>query len=349
LRAKTAGQSDEDPIALAKTGHKLAHAPGGRYCEEIASTLFRMGIPSLSIRRRLLSPAVVMILPPLFWAGNAVAGRVAAGHLPPIALAFWRWLFALLLILPFGLPRVIDQWNDVRRQWKVLALVALFSVTAYNTLLYVALTSTTAINATLVSAAIPVAIVLLSRVWLGEPVGVAQAAGIFISLAGVVIVIAHGEIDRLLALRLQPGDLWVLAAVASWAFYSVLLRRHPTGLSPLVLLTVQMTLGWLFLVPFYLGELTTGQTFQLTSQSVGLIAYVAIFPSIVAYHLWNQGVASLGANLAGQYTYLIPIFTAILATLFLGESFRWFHVIGLAAIIGGIRLAAMFPKARTTL
>lgn len=281
-----------------------------------------------------------MLLPPLFWAGNAVAGRIAVGQLPPIALAFWRWLFALLLILPFGLPRVAAQWNEVRRRWKVLSMVALFSVTAYNTLLYVALTSTTAVNATLVSAAIPVAIVLLSRVWLGETVGIRQAAGIAISLAGVVLVIARGDPDNLLKLGLQPGDVWVLAAVVSWAIYSVLLRRHPSSLSPLALLTVQMILGWLFLVPFYLWELTTDQVFLLTWQSAGLIAFVAIFPSILAYHLWNQGVAKLGANLAGQYTYLIPVFTAVLAALFLGESFRWFHAAGLVAIIGGIRLAA---------
>jgi drug/metabolite transporter (DMT)-like permease len=281
-----------------------------------------------------------MLLPPLFWAGNAVAGRIAVGQLPPIALAFWRWLFALLLILPFGLPRVIAQWNGIRRRWRILAMVALFSVTAYNTLLYVALTSTTAVNATLVSAAIPVAIVLLSRLWLGEPVGLRQSAGIGISLAGVVLVIARGDPHSLLALGLQPGDRWVLAAVVSWAIYSVLLRRHPTDLSPLALLTVQMVLGWLFLLPLYLWELTTGQVFLLTWQSAGLIAYVAIFPSILAYHFWNQGVASLGANLAGQYTYLIPIFTALLAALLLGEAFRWFHAAGLVAIIGGIRLAA---------
>lgn len=294
----------------------------------------------MSFRDRLTSPAVIMILPPLFWAGNAIAGRMAVGQLPPIALAFWRWLFALLIILPFGLPKIVAQWDEVRRRWRILAPVALFSVTAYNTLLYVALTSTTAVNATLVSAAIPVAIVLLSRLWLGEKVGLRQSAGIVISLAGVVLVIARGDPGNLRRLGLQAGDVWVLAAVASWAIYSVLLRRHPTNLSPLALLTVQMSLGWLFLIPFYLWELTTGQAFVLTIQNAGLIAFVAIFPSILAYHLWNQGVASLGANLAGQYTYLIPIFTALLAVFFLDEAFRWFHAAGLIAIIGGIRLAA---------
>lgn len=294
----------------------------------------------MSFRSRLASPAVVMILPPLFWAGNAIAGRLAVGQLPPIALAFWRWLFAMLVILPFGLPKLVDQWDEIRRRWRGLCVVALFSVTAYNTFLYIALTSTTAVNATLVSAAIPVAIVLLSRLWLGETVGLRQGAGIALSLAGVVLVIVRGDPANLRKLGLQSGDFWVLAAVASWAVYSVFLRKHPFTLSPLALLTAQVILGWLFLLPFYLWERTTGQAFLLTASTAGLIAFVAIFPSILAYHLWNQGVAKLGASLAGQYTYLIPIFTALLAVLFLDEAFHWFHAVGLISIIGGIRLAA---------
>lgn len=281
-----------------------------------------------------------MLLPPLFWAGNAVAGRAAVGQLPPIALAFWRWLFALLLILPIGAPRVAAQWNLVKRQWKLLVVLSVFSVTAYNTLLYIALTTTTAVNATLVSAAIPVVIVLMSWGWLGERVNLRQAAGIGISFAGVLLVIARGDAASLAALRLHEGDFWVLGAVFSWALFSVVLRRHPTGLNPIALLTVQVALGWLFLAPLYAWELTTGQPFILTWHSAGLIAFVAFFPSVLAYHLWNQGVAALGAPLAGQYTNLIPVFTALLAVLFLGEEFRWFHGVGLLSIVGGIRLAS---------
>jgi drug/metabolite transporter (DMT)-like permease len=281
-----------------------------------------------------------MVWPPLFWAGNAVVGRVAVGQLPPIALAFWRWLFALLLILPFGLPRVAAQWHDIRRQWKILALLAVFSVTAYNTLLYIALTTTTAVSATLVSAAIPVAIVLLSWLWLGEAVGLRQAAGVVISLFGVLGVIAQGDPETLFSLRLHPGDLWMLGAVATWAVFSVLLRRHPCGLHPIALLTVQVALGWLFLVPFYLWELTTGQAFILTWQTAGLIAYTAVFPSVLAYHYWNEGIAALGANVTGLYSYLVPAFTAVIASVLLGEAFRWYHAVGLMLIIGGIRLTA---------
>ncbi|HLN24395.1 MAG TPA: DMT family transporter [Patescibacteria group bacterium] len=293
----------------------------------------------MSIRHKLLSPYLLMVLPPLFWAGNAVVGRAAVGELPPIALAFWRWLFAFLLLLPIGLPRILAQKALVRRQWKVLCLLALSSVTAYNTFLYIALTTTTAVNATLVSAAIPVAIVGLSWAWTGETVSKRQGAGILLSLAGVLLVIARGDLQALLSLSLHVGDLWALTAVASWAVFSVLLRRHPTGLDAFALLTVQVGLGLLFLSPLYLLELASGARMILTPHSLGLIAYVAIFPSAVAYGFWNRGVAELGASVAGQYTNLIPVFTAVLAALLLGESFHWFHSAGLVLIFAGIWLA----------
>ena len=293
----------------------------------------------VSLRQKLLSPYLLMILPPLFWAGNAVVGRAAVGELPPIALAFWRWLFAFLLLLPIGLPRILAQKALVRRQWKVLCLLALFSVTAYNTFLYIALTTTTAINATLVSAAIPVAIVGVSWAWSGETVSWRQGSGILLSLAGVLLVIARGDIQALLSLSLHVGDLWALTAVASWAVFSVLLRRHPTGLDAFALLTVQVGLGLAFLSPLYLVELASGARMILTPHSLGLIAYVAVFPSAVAYGFWNRGVAELGASIAGQYTNLIPVFTAVLAALLLGESFHWFHSAGMLLIFAGIWLA----------
>ncbi len=293
----------------------------------------------MPVRRFLLSPYLIMLVPPLLWGGNAVAGRMAAGSVPPLALAFWRWFFAFLLLLPWGWPRVRAQWPLVRRQWKLLAWLALSSVTAYNSLLYVALTTTTAVNATLVSAAIPVAIVALSRLWLKERIGPVQGGGILLSLAGVLLVIAHGELTSLLGLRLHEGDLWALAAVVSWALFSVTLRRFPTGLAPLALLTVQVGLGTLFILPLYLGELALGHGFAVTAKAVGLIAYVAVLPSLVAYGLWNKGVADLGANIAGLYTNLIPVFTALLAVPLLGEGFHWFHGTGMALIFVGIALA----------
>lgn len=295
----------------------------------------------MSVFRSLKSTYLLMLLPPLFWGGNAVAGRMAAGLVPPLSLAFWRWLFAFLILLPFGLPRVLAQKETVARHWKLLCLLAASSVTAYNSFLYVALTTTTAVNATLVSAAIPVAIVSLSWLWFREGVGPRQAAGILLSLAGVLMVIARGELQTLLSLSLHAGDLWALAAVASWSLFSVVLRRYPTGLDSLALLTVQVGAGTLFILPLYLVELALGGGFALSWTAAGLISYVAIFPSLVAYGLWNLGVVRLGPGTAGLYVNLIPVFTALLAIPLLGESFRWFHGAGMVMIFAGIWFATL--------
>ena len=283
-----------------------------------------------------------MLLPPLFWAGNAIAGRAAVGEMPPIALAFWRWLFAFLLLLPIGLPHVLRQRHQIRRQWPLLCVLSASSVTAYNVCLYLALTTTTALNATLVSAAIPIAILLLSWAWLRQSISRRQMGGVLLSLGGVLLVIGRGDLATLLGLQLHAGDLWVLAAAATWTFFSVLLRRHPTGLDPLAFLTVQVGLGLVFLCPLYGGELASGATFQWSWRSIGLVAYVAIFPSALAYAFWNRGVAELGPSVAAQYTNLIPLITAFLATLLLCEHFAWFHAVGLVMILGGIWLATVF-------
>lgn len=291
------------------------------------------------LRGLLLSPYVLMALPPLFWAGNAVVGRAVVGDLPPIALAFWRWCLALLILLPMGGPGLIGQRAVIRRHWRVLLALSVTSVTAYNTLLYLALQSTTAINATLVGSTIPIAILALSWVWLGSRTTLQQALGVAVSLVGVLAVIARGDVAALLALRLHAGDLWMLAATLSWAVYSVLLRRYPVPLSPFALLTLQVAVGLLVLAPLYGLELATGRTMAVTPAALAAIAYVGVFASVAAYYFWNFGVARLGPGIAGQYAYLIPVFTAILATLFLGEQFRWFHAAGLVLIFGGIWVA----------
>ncbi len=294
--------------------------------------------------RLLTSPYLLMLLPMLFWAGNAIVGRASVGEIPPLALSFWRWVVALIILLPFGLPRVMAARAAIRARLGVLSVLAITSVAAYNTLLYLALQTTSAINAILVAAALPIIIVILSWLWLGEAIGAKRGVGVLVSLVGVLVVIARGDPAMLAAFRLQAGDAWMLLAVLSWAVYSVLLRRHPTGIDPVALLTVLVALGVVFIFPFYLWELSQGQFWHPTVETVAIVAYVGIFPSVLAYYFWNEGVAALGANTAGQYTYLMPVFTAILAVIFLGESFRWFHAAGLGLIFFGIWLAT--PRTR---
>nr|WP_283091869.1 DMT family transporter [Magnetospirillum sulfuroxidans] len=281
------------------------------------------------------------MLPPLFWAGNALLARATAGDLPPVALAFWRWILALALILPFTGRDLWASRGILWRHWRPVLGMALTSVAAYNTLLYLAVQTTTAINATLVGTALPIMVLLLARLWLGDPIRPRQTLGMAVSIIGLLTVVTRGEPARLATLTLTPGDGLMLLASASWATYSVMLRRFPIPVRGFTLLTALIVLGWLMILPFYLFELSLGYTVHLRPMTLGVIAYTAVCASLLAYYFWNLGVASVGAPTAGLFANLIPLFTAILGVALLGETFAWFHALGGGLIFAGIALATM--------
>lgn len=296
------------------------------------------------LRNALASPYAFLVLPPLFWAGNAVLARSAVGAVPPFTLSFWRWALALLILLTLALPRVLEQWHLVRRYWRTLLALAVTSVASYNTLLYLALQTTTAINVTLVASVMPVSIVALSWAWMGERLGPVQVVGMVVSFLGVLLVISDGRPEMLLGLEVRAGDVWVLLAVAAWSIYSVLLRRHPVPMDPLAQLTVLVMFGLPFVLPLYLWELAQGMVMAPVPGNLVIVCYTAVFPGVLAYYFWNRGVAGVGAGVAGQYTYLVPILTALLSTVFLGETVQWYHLAAVALIFSGIGLATRRRK-----
>lgn len=281
----------------------------------------------------------LLVLPPLFWAGNALVGRAVAGDIPPVSLSFWRWVAAALLILPFTARSILRHWPVLRQRWRVVVALGVFSVAAYNTLLYLALQTTTAINATLVGTSLPLMVLVLARLWLDEPIRARQMAGILVSALGLLAVVAKGDLLVLARLEFTPGDLLMLLATLSWSLYSVLLRRYPLPVPAFTLLAVLIVVGLAFIAPLYAWEIAHGVTFALEAKAFGAIVYTALFASLAAYYFWNRGVAAVGAAVAGQFTYLIPLFTAVLAVLLLDEAFRWFHALGGALIFAGIGLA----------
>jgi drug/metabolite transporter (DMT)-like permease len=286
-----------------------------------------------------ISPYLPAALAPLFWSGNFILGRALHQTIPPIALSFWRWALALLIVLPFALPRLGGQWAVVRRHWAALSLLAVLGVTNFNTFVYLGLRTTTATNAVLLVSTTPVLIVLLSFLLLRQRISPRQAAGFLLSLAGVAVIVARGDLQILTALRLNRGDLWVLGAVASWALYSVSLRWRPTALDPLAFLTVTIVIGLIPLLPLYWWELGRGRGFEVDAITLGAIGYVALFPSVLAYILWTRAVTELGANRTGQLLHLMPVFGAVLAMPLLGERIHGFHLAGIGLIAGGIALA----------
>ena len=266
--------------------------------------------------------------------------------MPPLALAFWRWAIALAVLLPFAWRPLAADRGEILRHWKLLAVLGVTGVGVFNTFVYVGLGTTTATNALLLNSAIPVLIVAIGWLFLGERVGPVQALGIGVSLAGVVAIIARGDIGSLAGLRLSAGDLWILSAMVDWAVYTLLLRRRPAGVSPLALLAVTMMAGLAAITPFYLAELAGGARITFTPGSTAALAYIGVFPSLVAYLFWNRAVAEVGASRAGIFVHLIPDFGTLLAIAILGEGFRAYHAAGIALILAGIVLATRKPSAK---
>lgn len=287
-------------------------------------------------------PYLLLVLATLFWSGNFVLGRAVRAEVPPIGLAFWRWAAGSILIIGFAWPHLKRDWPLILRHWKLVLLLALLGVTMFNTLVYTGLQFTTAINALLMQSTMPVLIVLMSYLLFRETVTPLQIIGILLSLVGVLAIVGQGDVGVLLGLSLNIGDLLVFIAVAGYAAYSALLRRRPP-LHPLSLIAATFIAGSVALLPFYLWEHASGRTVSLDGVTLLTIAYVAIFPSILAYLCFNRGVELAGANRAGLFIHLMPVFGSIMAILFLGERFQWFHGFGILLILLGIVLATR-PK-----
>jgi drug/metabolite transporter (DMT)-like permease len=283
-------------------------------------------------------PFLLLTLTTLFWSGNFVIGRAMKNSIPPIGLAFWRWALALVILIPFSIPHLREQWLILKLNWRWLTVFGVLGVSCFNTFVYIGLHSTTATNALIINSVIPVLIVLLSRLLAATPVSGRQAIGITISLCGVLTIISRANPDVILALKINSGDVWILLAVISWAFYTFLLRHRPAGLHPLSFLTSIVAIGLMPLSILYAWELSQGGRFELNPANITSILYVALFPSVLAFIFWNQSVKEVGPNKAGLFLYLMPVFGAILSAVFLGESIRSFHLVGMALIFFGIHL-----------
>lgn len=282
----------------------------------------------------------MLLLPPMLWAGNAVVGRLMVGQIAPLTLSFCRWLFALLVLLPFTGRTLWRSREVLRRHWKILARQGFLGVTCYNSIQYVALHSTTPLKVSLITSASPVFVTLLGAALFSETLGVSAWAGGALSVAGVAVVVTEGHLQRLSGLHLAPGDLMMLVAVFLWALYTWDLRRNPVALPRLSLLTSQIVWGLLFIAPVAAyARWGLGQTTHW-GQPVALgIAYVSLLPSLVAYGCWGAAVGRVGAQIPAYFGNLAPLFAAVLAYLFLGERIAAYHVIGAVLIFAGIHVA----------
>lgn len=288
--------------------------------------------------------ALLMTLPPLLWAGNAVVGRLAVGSVPPLLLNALRWLLAMAILLPLGW-RVLRDTRAIAERWSYLLATGLLGVGTYNAMQYLALVTTTPLNVTLIAASTPVWMLVVGALFYGEHPGMRQIAGALLSLAGVALVIGRGDPSALARIHFVAGDLYVLVACIAWAFYSWLLARPPRSMQApqrpdwdwAELLLLQTLFGLLGAGGAAAAEAALTQaTVHWSGWVVAALVYVAVGPSVIAYRCWGLGVALGGPALAAFFANLTPVFAAVLSAAVLGEPPRWFHAAAFGLIVAGI-------------
>ncbi len=284
--------------------------------------------------------ALLLVVPPLLWAGNAVVGRLVTGLVPPMTLNFLRWVLALAILLPLA-HRVLQPGSALWPHWKRFALLGLLGVGCYNALQYLALKTSTPLNVTLVASSVPVFMLAVGALFFRQRISRQQIAGALLSMVGVLVVLSRGQWALLAQVRLVPGDLYVLLATLAWAFYSWLLAqpREPTDIrrdwAAFLMAQIVFGLGWSGL--FAAGEWTlTDARISWGWPLAAALLYIAVGPALIAYRCWGLGVQRVGPAIAGFFSNLTPLFAALLSAAFLGELPQLYHASAFLLIVGGI-------------
>ena len=271
----------------------------------------------------------------LFWAGNAIAGRMAVGEVSPMLLIALRWLGSVALLLAVGGRQLQDDWPVLRRRLPYLAAMGVVGFTAFNALFYLAAHETTAVNIGILQGAMPVLVLLGSVLFFRTVLGTLQVLGVAVTVAGVILVVSRGDPAVLAALEVNRGDLLMLLASFFYAAYALGLRNRPQ-VSPLSVLTVLSGAAAIATLPLATAEGLMNQTIWPTGEGWLIVAYVTVFPSVLAQLLFIKGVGLIGSARAGVFINLVPVFVAILGVALLGEAVRWYHLGALILVLSGI-------------
>lgn len=282
---------------------------------------------------------LLVALAALCWSGNHILGRAIAGHVPPFAISTVRWVVPALVLWPFARRHLRQDWPAIRSHWPVLVLLALTGGTVFGALQYIGLQYTTAINVSVLNSLAPVLIAAAGTLIFKDRLAPHQMLGIAVSLAGVLTIISKSSLATLRALQFNWGDMIILCNMGVWAIYSAFLRRRP-AMHWMSFTFVLAAIAGVTTLPFWLWEHAHGLVLQPTWRTAGALAYVSVFPSLVAYASWNRGVDLIGANRAGVFLHLVPLYSAVMASLLLGEAIGLYHVAGFLLILTGVWLAA---------
>jgi len=284
-------------------------------------------------------PYLLLSVTALCWAGNAIVGRLAAGHIAPVTLSFLRWSLAFLTLLPFAWKHLVRDWPAIRGKLGTMVVLSITGIGAFNTLQYWALEHTQALNTLLLQSAAPLIVAVWSLILLGVRLTLAQASGVVLSLTGVLVILLHGDLTALSSIQFNKGDLIFTVALVIFGLYSVLTLKRP-AIHSLSFVAFTFGCGAACLVPLLIRELLSRPLMALDTANLLTMFYVAVFPSTIAYLCFNRGVQLIGANRAAPFFHVVPVFGSIMAIAFLGERPQAFHVIGFALVLTGVFVAS---------
>lgn len=279
-----------------------------------------------------------LVIATLAWGGNAVAGKLAVGHVSPMMLTFWRWFFAVAIIFAISVPQFIKDWPVVRKNLPILLFLGVVGYVVFNAALYTAVNYTTAINVTVEQAVIPMLIFVINFALFRMKVSWAQILGFTLTLLGGIITAIHGDLSALVTLTVNFGDAIMMIAVVAYAIYTVALRWRPR-IDWRTLMAVPAFFAMVFSLPLVFWEYSADRLIWPDAEGWVVVLYTGIFASLIAQVLYIKGVEEIGANRAGLFINLVPVFGTLLSVAIIGESLQLFHVVALALALGGIAIA----------
>jgi drug/metabolite transporter (DMT)-like permease len=283
---------------------------------------------------------ILLVLAVLFWAGNFIVGKFATlFEIPPLTLNVFRWVSVWLILMPFTYREICNNLPNIKKNWLVISFMGVITISTFNSVVYFALNYTQVINAVLVLAAIPAATIVLSSLMNIEKTNIFQLFGLILSIIGIGSIISNGEIQKIISLNFNKGDLWMLVCVITWALYSTLLKKNKFEFSQFALIQLMVTVGILFLIPQFFYEKMIGLEVNFNKAFFLILFYVVVFPAIAAYYCWQKGVEIIGPNRASMFIQLMPLFSAVMAIIIFNEKFELYHFVGASFIVLGIYLS----------
>ncbi|MBK5271414.1 MAG: DMT family transporter [Bacteroidia bacterium] len=280
------------------------------------------------------------VLATLIWSGNFIVARGMYKQIPPVSLAFYRWLCASIIILPFAIKKFRTEWPAIKKSWHYFFWISLTGVSLFNTFVYIGGHYTSAINLALIgTTSSPIISVVLARIFLKEKIGWFKIIGMILCVCGILFLLSKGNIKNLLTFHFTKGDIWVLLAAFFFSVYNTMVKKKPASITPVNFLFVVFSFGTILLLPFYFWEVSHTVPTVWNIKVILVILYLGIGASVICYFIWNIAIHKLGAGRTALFGNLIPVFSSIEAVLILHEQFTWVHIVSMTIVFSGILLA----------